>query len=185
VDELQQQAARVRALADRAPSPGAWAELRAALASKFEGTQSLALGVLGRWGGPDAVAELRAFLLAAYARPYAWAVRGVAVRELARTVGAADAGWALDLYFGRADWLEQHELLRLVLALPPEAARARLVAELGSPDARCRWGAAKAVGNLPFPDRAALLAPLRADPDRRVRASAETFTGHAPARGGA
>lgn len=48
MDEMQQQAARVRALGDRPPSAEAWAELRTALASKFEGMQAIALQVLGR-----------------------------------------------------------------------------------------------------------------------------------------
>lgn len=116
--------------------------------------------------------ELRRFLAAAYDRPFGWAVRGVAARALTRLVGAADVDWVLDLYFGVEDALEKHELVPVVLALPPEAARARLVAELSSPDPLNRQAAVKAIGNMAFPDRCELLSVLRDDPDSFVSRSA-------------
>jgi HEAT repeat protein len=176
MDELQRQAAEVRSLGEAPPSPERWTALHAALHSKFEGTQSLALRVLGRWGGPDAVAALRQFLSEAYHRPYSWAIRGVAAEELAKVATADDVAWILDLYFQLDDALEKHELVRLVIALPPDAARARLVAELQSADPLNRQAAVKAIGNMRCPDRRALLWPLREDPDGLVRKSAPIFT---------
>jgi len=176
MDELQRQAAEVRSLGEAPPSPERWTVLHAALQSKFEGTQSVALRVLGRWGGPDAVAALREFLIEAYNRPSSWAVRGVAAEELAKVVSTDDVARILDLYFRLDDVLEKHELVRLVIALPPDAARARLVAELRSGDPLNRQAAVKAIGNMPYHDRRALLWPLREDPHDFVRKSARLLT---------
>ena len=88
-------------------------------------------------------------------------------------VTAEDADWVLDMYFKRPTALEKHELLQLVLGLPPESARARLVAKLASPDPMNRQAAVKAIGNMPYADRVLLIRPLRDDPDHGVRSSAK------------
>jgi hypothetical protein len=67
-------------------------------------------------------------------------------------------------------------LLQLVLALPPESARVRLVAELASQDSVNRQAAVKAIGNMPYPDRVLLIQPLRDDPDAHVRSSAKLLS---------
>ncbi len=103
------------------------------------------------------MAELRRFLVEAFGREAGWGIRGVAARELARWVTGEDAAWVLDLYFGLPDARQKHELVRLVIVLPPEAARPRLMAELRSPDPLNRQAAVKAIGNMPYPDRRALL----------------------------
>ena len=68
-------------------------------------------------------------------------------------------------------WLPKHELLWLVTALPPAAARQRLVAALCDPRWDNRHAAVKAIGNMDYPDRRQLLQGLRADPDDDVRRS--------------
>ena len=176
MDELQRQVANLRALGEQPPTPERRAEMLSALQSKFEGIQSVALDVLGRWGGPESSEVLRAFLQEAFVREAGWAIRGVAVRNLIPLVSAADAAWVLDLYFGLPDVLTKHELVRLVIALPPAAARTRLVGELRSPDRLNRQAAVKAIGNMSYPDRRELLRPLREDPDRFVRKSARLLS---------
>ena len=138
--------------------------------------QAAALDALGGWGGRESADTLRAFLTGAMGRESGWAIRSVAVRHLIALVGAEDVDWVLDLYFGAPDALVKHELVRLVIALPPAAARARLVAELRSPDRLNRQGAVKAIGNMGFPDRRKLLWPLRDDPDPFVGKSARLLT---------
>jgi len=176
MDELQRQAAEMRTLAELPPTPERWAAVRVALTSKFEGTQAGALRVLGGWGGREAVEALRGFLTQAFSRRTGWAVRSVATRALAGLVTAADVPWILDLYFGLPGTLEKHELMRLVITLPPEAARDRLVAELRSADPLNRQAAVKAIGNMPYEDRRQLLWPLREDPHKFVGKSARLLT---------
>jgi HEAT repeat protein len=176
MDTLQREAMELRAVANLGATAGAREAVLAGLRSKWEGIQAIALDVLGRWGGSDSKVLLRTFLLEAFAREAGWAIRGVAVRNLAPLLTEEDAGWVLDLYFGSLDRLQKHELLRLVLALPAEAARPRLVRELRNPDSVNRQAAVKAVGNMPYTDRRALLLPLRSDPARFVRSSAKVLS---------
>lgn len=176
IDRLQQETAALRALAARPATPERRAAAASALRSKFEGVQAAALDAIGQWGGRESVDALRGFLIDAMSRTSGWAIRSVAVRNLIPLVGAEDAGWVLDLYFGVAGALVKHELVRLVIALPPDAARARLVAELRSPDRLNRQAAVKAVGNMAYPDRRVLLWPLRDDPDAFVSKSAQGLT---------
>lgn len=166
----------MRALLNVPPTAERWEAVRAALASKFEGTQAGALRVLGQWGGREAVEALREFLTAAFSRKAGWGIRSVATGVLAGVVTAADVPWILDLYFGLPRRLEKHELLRLVTALPSETARNRLVAELRSADPLNRQAAAKAIGNLPYADRRQLLWRQRDDPDRAVSKTAQFLT---------
>jgi HEAT repeat protein len=148
----------------------------AALSSKWEGVQSVALQVLGGWGGKNAIDIIRGFLDDAFAREHGWAIRNVAVKELAKLVGSDDVDWVLNLYFWRPGVLEKHELLPVVLSLPPAKAKAGLVRELASSDPTIRQAAVKAIGNMPFKDRKALLTPLHKDENTEVRASARALT---------
>ena len=175
MDELQRLTSDLRSFGEQRPTPERRVQVIAALASKFEGVQAVALDVLGRWAAPDTVPVLRAFLAAAFERESGWAIRGVAIRNLIPLVTAADAEWVLDLYFERPDVLEKHELVHLVTALPLEAARRRLVAELRSPDRLNRQAAAKAIGNMAYPDRGTLLRALYDDPDTFVRKTARVL----------
>jgi HEAT repeat protein len=175
MDDLSESAAHLWALAEQPPTPTSRAEVLAALHHKREGIQSIAAQVLGAWGSRDSVAPLRDWLLECQQRDSGWAVRGVAVRQLAQLVEAADAEWVLDLYLSVPGWIAKHELLPLVAALTPEVARARLVHALRDPDWTNRHAAVKAIGNMAFPDRRHLLLPLIDDPDRNVRKSARFF----------
>jgi hypothetical protein len=176
MDALQERVASLRALADLPPTPERRAEVLHAVASKFEGVQSVALDVLGRWADAESARAIAQFLRDALGREAGWAIRGVAVRNLAPLLTRADAEWVLDIYFSQPDILVKHELVRLVIALPLEAARTRLVAELRSPDRLNRQAAVKAIGNMPFPDRRALIWPLRDDPDSFVSKSARLLS---------
>ena len=179
MDELQSQSKTLKELGQLKATPQRLAQVKNALCSKWEGTQSAALQVLALWGGRDAIEAIRAFLVEAYGREFGWSIRGVAVQALASVVGPKDVEWVLDQYFSRPTLLEKHELLPIVLRLPPEKARGRLLRELRSDDPLNRQAAVKAIGNLPFEDRETLLKPLRRDLDRRVRESAEALAGAA------
>ncbi|HJU74197.1 MAG TPA: HEAT repeat domain-containing protein [Gemmatimonadaceae bacterium] len=176
MDELSRKAAALRELANAPPIAETRSLVADALHDKFEGVQAVALDVLGAWGDPESLAALREFLKTAFTRKFGWAIRGVAVRNLIPHVSATDVDWILDLYFTRPDALTKHELVRLVIALPPEGARARLVAELRSPDRLNRQAAVKAIGNMPYSDRRQLLWPLREDSDAFVRKSARLLS---------
>lgn len=128
---------------------------------------------MGVWGGKSSVKVLREFLIGAVDRKHGWSMRGVAVDTLAPWIVAADAKWLLDLYFALPGAVAKHEVLPLVRRLPIQAARRVLVARLRDADAVNRQAAVKAIGNMPFPDRADLLRPLRVDPDKDVRASVQ------------
>lgn len=170
-DDLNDMSERLRAMMSRSENATRRAEVLAALRSKHEGTQSCALQVLGAWGSETATNALREFLVAAFGRKYSVAVRGVAVKALVPWTTADDAEWVLGLYFKIPGVLAKHELLPLVIKLPPETARARLVKHLSDPDPANRQAAAKAIGNMSFVDRNTLLRRLVDDPDDFVRKS--------------
>ena len=172
MEDLAELTAHLRSLGEEPPSPERRVEVMAALTHKREGIQSTAAQVLGRWGGRESVEALCGWLRECERRKYGWSVRGVAVRELAKLVGAQDVEWVLELYFGAPSQLAKHELLPLVLALPADAARSRLIAGLRDPDWANRQAAVKAIGNMAYPDRRTLLRPLIDDPDREVQKSA-------------
>jgi|SRR5205823_3946855 len=172
MEDLSELAARLWTLAEQSPTSASRAEVMAALHHKREGIQSIAAQVLGAWGGRESVEPLRVWLLVCQQRESGWAVRGVAVRQLAQLVESQDANWVLDLYFSVPDWIAKHELLPLVRALAPDVARARLVAGLRDASWMNRHAAVKAIGNTAFPDRRRLLLPLLDDPNRNVQKSA-------------
>ena len=171
--DLRELTERLRRLGTRRPSPEARTEVLAGLSSKWEGVQVVATGVLGRWGDRESVERLREFLSECFGREAGWGIREVIVRALRPAVTEADVGWVLDLYFRLEGWLPKHELQWLVIALPPRAARARLVAALRDPRWDNRHAAVKAIGNMDYPDRRELLLALRADPDEDVQLLAE------------
>ena len=95
--------------------------------------------------------------------------RTVAIRELARCIGAEDADWALDLYFGQKGATATHEYLPLARAVDPELARSRIRRELQNPDPVKRHAALKLTGSMQLPDRATLARALVNDSDSTTR----------------
>lgn len=172
MDDLSELAAQLWLLAERPPTAATRADVVSALQHKREGVQSIAAQVLGAWGVRESVAPLRQWLLDCLQRESGWAVRSVAVRELAKLVESADAAWVLDLYFSVPDWIAKHELLPLVRSLSPEVCRERLVAGLRDPSWANRHAAVKAIGSMAYPDRQRLLAPLIEDPHPTVQKTA-------------
>ncbi len=146
------------------------------MSSKWEGVQATAVRVLAGWGDRDAVGLLSQLLTRSFDRTHGWSLRGVIVHALRPVVTAEDVDWVLDLYFTLPGLMPKHELLWLVTALPPAAARDRLVAALRDPRWDNRQAAVKAIGNTDYPDRRQLLWPRRDDPDPQVRASARLLS---------
>ncbi|WP_198086023.1 zinc-ribbon domain-containing protein [Variovorax sp. E3] len=59
---LREEVARLRALAAAKPNAVALAEIDAALQSKWRSLRVVAIEVMGRWGGPEQVVRLKAFV---------------------------------------------------------------------------------------------------------------------------
>ncbi len=129
--------------------------------------------MLGSWGDPESVMMLRSFLDECDAREFGWSIRGVVIAELADCIGAADAPWVLDRYFSLSGVLAKHEFLPVVVALPPDAARDRLLIEAESDSRDNRHAAMKALGNMDFVDKASLLEPFLTDSDPEIRKGAQ------------
>lgn len=172
MDDLRAHTRHLQALGELPATLERRAEVAEALHHKHEGIQSVAAQVLCQWGGREAIAAIRAWYLACLDRKRGEAVRGVAIAQLARLVDAKDVDWVLELYFDLASSPRKHEVLPLVLALPPAAARARLLQGLRDSDWINRQAAVKAVGNMAYPDRRQLLTPLIDDPRKEVQKSA-------------
>jgi HEAT repeat protein len=176
MDALQERVAALNALAQRSPRPDRLDEVRDALKDKFEGVQGAAVKVLGAWGDADSRKLLRSFLTKAFERPHGWAIRGVAIKALIPRIDESDVDWVLDLYFGLAEVLTKHEVLPLVLALPPDAARKRLVNGLRDAAAANRWAAVKAIAGTSYRDRFQLISPLRNDENKLVRETVQALS---------
>lgn len=176
MDDLQDQAEKLRGLGDCKPNSERMSIVREALSSKWEGVQSIALRVLGQWGGEEAIQMIRRFLEDAFAREHGWSIRGVAIDALVELVGPDDVDWVLELYFSRPGVLAKHELLPVVLRLAPARAKTRLFSELSSSDPTSRQAAAKAIGNMAIEDGKKLLKPLLRDKNKEVRATAEALS---------
>ena len=170
--DLQGQTAKIHALRVRKPTESAIASVEAALRSKWEGIQSAAVRVLGSWGDSESIERLRVFLDECEQREFGWSIRGVIVRELAGCVGDADVSWVLDRYISLPGVLKKHEFLPVVLSLPPDAARDRLILEGASQSRDNRQAAMKALGNMDYPDKALLLKPFLKDRDPEIRSGA-------------
>ena len=61
---LREEVTRLRALAATPPDAAALAEVDAALQSKWRSLRVVAIEVMGRWGGPEQIARLQAFVAA-------------------------------------------------------------------------------------------------------------------------
>lgn len=175
MDALQERVTALNELALRRARPDRLVQVRNALEDKFEGVQAAAVKVLGVWGDAESCKLLRAFLVKAFERPYGWSIRGVAIRALVPHINKGDVDWVLDLYFGLTGVVTKHEVLPLVLKLPPKAARKRLVMTLRDADSTNRQAVVKAIGNMAYQDRRQLTSPLQDDPDKFVRDSAQAL----------
>lgn len=100
-DRLRETCARIRALGERAPDTAAHDAIDAALADKWWGVRTVAIGVLGRWGDAQAVARLKALVDAGEnsQRWGDWASEGrrAALKALGECLPASDATWALEV----------------------------------------------------------------------------------------
>lgn len=176
-DLLQERVAALKVLSLRRPRPDRLREVRDALNDKFEGVQGAALKVLGTWGDAPSLAVLKTFFAKAFETPQARAIRSAAIKALLPHVGGGDADFLLDLYSRLEGVSAKHEVFPLVLALPPDAARKRLIKMLRDADPANRQAAVKAIGNMAYADRRALIAPLENDPDDFVASSARMLVG--------
>ncbi len=169
----------MRELKGQPPSKDNYAEVEAALESKWEGVRSLAAQVLGHWGGRHAVGALKRALLAA---PPGSSLRKVAMMELGRCVGPEDAGWILDLYFdGPLTGTDQHYVRRELLSKQPgPRLRDRVRREARSEHAGHRLAAAYALvfAATPVPGAQEVLHDLSADPVRDVSRAAQLLSRH-------
>jgi HEAT repeat protein len=163
---------QVRACAGAPRSPECRALVREALQSKWEGVQSVAIQTLGAWGDPDSRSLLRETIERLDEREHGWSIRGVAVRALAACISEDDADWALDRLFALDGVLAKHDFLPVVLALPLDSARGRLLAEASSPCRDDRQAAMKALGNMDLPDRDQVLSSFLDDDDEQIRCGA-------------
>jgi HEAT repeat protein len=137
--------------------------------------QGAAVKVLGAWGDADSCKVLRAFLIKAFDKPHGWSIRGVAIKALTPHIHKGDVDWVLDLYFGQTEIVTKREVLPLVLALPPDSARKRLVKALRDAVPANRQAAVKAIANMSYQDRLQLISPLRDDQDKFVRESVQAL----------
>jgi hypothetical protein len=135
------------------PRPDSRALVEEALASKFEGVQALGARVLGTWRDDASLTRLRHWFDSLIPKPRGWAIRCVAIQELAKSLGSDDVGWVLDLYFGITDGLLQHELRALAAHLPPLDLRTRLLAESRSEEASVRRAALYLLVRARFADQ--------------------------------
>jgi HEAT repeat protein len=156
---------RLRGLAEQAPTPDARAEVEHHLGSKWQGVRSVAAHTMGRWGDSESVATLRALM----ERATPAGIRNTAAWALRQCVTARDAPWVLEGYFAATDDFEAGDYFMLVLTLPPDAVRPRLLEACDSPRRDDGRKAFMTILNVPFPDRAALLARLAKHADERVR----------------
>ncbi len=169
-EPLDAAVSRLREIGRQRPTPERRAEVRNALSDRREGVQAVAAQVLGAWGGRETVENLRAWLQQLDQRhPSYSGPRNVAIRELARCINAADADWALDLYFGQDTLVATHEYLPLGSATEPEKARRRIKLELRNQDPIKRHAALKLIRWMQLPDGADLAQPLLDDPDHTTR----------------
>ena len=114
MDELQLEAEELKTLPGRKPTRARRNLATQALASKWEGSQALAVKALAAWGDRESIDVIRHFLENAFERQHGWAVRRVAITELARVIGPEDASWIAELYRSRSSRLERHELRELI-----------------------------------------------------------------------
>lgn len=114
MSDLEPIQSRLRSFANSKPNAVRRALVEEGLNSKFEGTQALALKVLGAWGDRKSVNRLKEFLETAFDRKHGWGIRGVAIDALQNCLTDRDVEWVLGLFNSRSDGLEHHELRHLV-----------------------------------------------------------------------
>lgn len=105
---LRELCAQARALGERAPDAAAWREMEAALASKWWGVRTVAIGSLGRWGDGAAIARLKALIAEGEGskRWGGWAGEGrrAAIEALGACLPPSDMDWALEFCLSHRDW---------------------------------------------------------------------------------
>ena len=166
VDEL-------RTLASARPRPQDRQIVQNALDSKWEGLQSVAIQTLGCWGDRQSFAILRELW-----PKCSWTLQPIVARSLAQCVQAEDAPWALDLYFEGSEAYENGYWLGVVMSLPPQSARERLLLESRSHFSTRRSRALVAMARMAFPDRETILQRFLNDDDREIRNAAEYWLKH-------
>jgi hypothetical protein len=176
--DLKAECAQLRELGRSRPNATSRRIAIEALRSKFESVQVEGGKLLGRWGGRDAVDNLREWLLRGYEKPKAHSVRGQAVNALSQCVTAEDAGWVLDFYFSRPKPDDSFHLVPLICALPSRAWRSRIESECRSTSAARRRAAVFAVARTTFPGKREILRQLRNDPAPDVRSLAAWHYSH-------
>lgn len=97
---LRELCAQARALGDRTPDAAAWREMEAALASKWWGVRTVAIGSLGRWGDGAAIARLKGLIGEGEGskRWGTWAAEGreAALEALGANLPSSEVDWALE-----------------------------------------------------------------------------------------
>jgi len=117
MDAMLEEAEELKKLAAKKPRAKHFAVVEAALHSKWEGNQSIALQTLQAWGDKRAISIIRAFLESAFDRKTAWSVRGVAIKALASLIGPEDAQCINVLQQSRTGEVEKLEFLPLMRRL--------------------------------------------------------------------
>lgn len=121
--------ARVRALGDSPPDAAAWREIEDALTNKWWGVRTTAIATLGRWGGPEAVERLKAYVETPKSGRWGgWEndARRAALQALGECLPAEDADWALQHVLQSGDAWALH---RALAAQPPAFWEAAIAAE--------------------------------------------------------
>ncbi len=161
----------LRTLASSRPRPQDRAIVMAALHSKWEGLQSVAVQTLGSWGDRESVAALREFWLKTQDCKNGWSIRSVISTALAKGVKKEDASWLLDLYFdGHSRW--DLDLAPAVCQLPVVAVRGRIMQESHSDNTLRRRAALGVASCLPEPEYHALLKRFSSDQNPEISSSA-------------
>jgi hypothetical protein len=134
-DALRLQCERIRALGNGPADEDAWREVETALASKWWGVRTVAIGVLGRWGDRRAVMRLQAIADdgAATARWNTWAYEGsrAAFKALAECLPAAHNDWAIERVLS---CVEAWPLSSRLVGLPPSVWETLIQQECGRDD---------------------------------------------------
>lgn len=140
-----------------------------ALSSKFEGIQAVAAEVLGAWRDDRSKRALRDWFSATLEREHSWAIRGVAMRELAPMLKSEDADWVLNLYFSASNHLLQFELLALASALPDKPGKVLVYEKARDSNPVVRHAALMVLVRSSWGAPIDLLRPFANDPDPKVR----------------
>lgn len=105
---LRELCAQARALGERTPDAAAWREMDAALANKWWGVRTMAIGSLGRWGDGEAIARLKTLVAEGETskRWGGWAseARRAAVEALSACLPASEVDWAREYCLTHSDW---------------------------------------------------------------------------------